>query len=205
MNINNLQIPQNPSDFFPWLKDTSETFWNDIEIRKGIFGFQTQKQTKWLKGLSGKEIQDYESELGFAFPEIYKLYLRNMNGTDKPAINVYGNSETVAYASNYFSFPRDLETVKGSIKWIYEEFSVDEETVRRENIPHIIPIVSHRFLIADNCAENPVLSMYGRDSILYAPTLESFLVADIFQDGSMVKTDSNFEVKFWLEDDFDEI
>lgn len=203
MNTENLQIPQNPTDFFPWLKEASEKFWKDIEIKKGIYGFQTQKQTNWLVGLPEKEIKEYESELGFLFPEIYKTYLRNMNGTDKPAINIYGNSETVAYAADYHSFPRDLEIIKDKIEWIYEEFSVNEEIVKREKIPHIIPIVSHRFLIADNCTENPVLSMYGRDSILYAPNLESFLVADIFQNHSNVPTDSGFQIKFWLDEDLE--
>ena len=36
-----------------------------------------------------------------------------MNGTDKPAVNVYGKSgEPYAYAPGYYSYPRDLEAVK---------------------------------------------------------------------------------------------
>lgn len=144
---------------------------------------------------------EFESEFGFAFPEIYKFYLRNMNGTDKPAANNYGDSKTIAYASDYYSFPSDLEIVKDRIKWIYDEFLVDEEEVMREKIPHIIPIVGHRFLVADNCSENPVLSMYGRDTIVYAPNLQKFLLADIFENGSMVTTDLKYEIKLWLDDD----
>lgn len=157
MNAKEFQIPDNPNVFFRWLKKMSEKVWENTEMKLGVFGFQTQKETKWLEGLSEEEIAEYESELGFSFPEIYKFYLRNMNGTDKPAINNYEDSKEVAYASNYYSFPRDLEIVKDRIKWIYEEFLVDEEEVRRKNIPHIIPFVGHRFLIADNCVENPVL------------------------------------------------
>lgn len=198
MKVDNLQIPQGPEKFFSWLKNTSEKYWDNIKIKKGICGFQTQKQTKWLKGLNRKEIKAYETELGFCFPDIYKFYLRNMNGTDKPAINVYAGCEPAVFAANYYSFLRDLEIVKDNIKWIYEEFSVNEERVRQERIPHIIPIVGHRFLVADNCIENPVLSMYGQDSILYAPNLESFLVADIFQNGSRIQTDTELPVKFWI-------
>ncbi|MBA3785685.1 MAG: hypothetical protein H0X15_09145 [Acidobacteria bacterium] len=203
MNIEKLQFPENPNVFFSWLKKLSEKVWENIEPREGIFGFQTQKETKWIEGLSEEEIEEYESELGFLFPEIYKTYLRNMNGTDKPAINFYGNGESIAYAPNYYSFPRDLEIVKDRVQWIYKEFLVDEEEVQRENIPHIIPIVSHRFLIADNCAKNPILSMHGRDSILYAPSLESFLVADIFRNHSIVTTDSEFQIKLWLDEDLE--
>ena len=203
MNIENLQIPENPNIFFSWLKKLSEKVWENIEPKEGVFGFQIQKETKWIEGLLEEEIEEYESELNFGFPKIYKAYLRNMNGTDKPAINIYGNGESIAYAPSYYSFPRDLEIVKDRIQWIYKEFLVDEEEIKRENIPHIIPIVSHRFLIADNCAENPVLSMYGRDSIIYAPNLQSFLVADIFHDGSSVATDLNYEIKLWLDEDLE--
>lgn len=201
MSAKNFQIPDNPNFFFGWLKKLSEKIWENIEMRQGIFGFQTQKETKWLEGLSEEEILEYENVLGFAFPEIYKFYLRNMNGTDKPAVNSYGDSETVAYAADYYSFPRDLEIVKDRIKWIYDEFLVDEEEIKREKIPHIIPITGHRFLIADNCAENPVLSIYGRDAIVYSPNLQKFLVADIFENSSIVAADLNYEIKLWLDDD----
>lgn len=201
MNFENVQIPENSDEFFPWLKENSEKLWEDAEIKKGIFGFQIQKGTKWLAGLSESEIDKYESELGFAFPEVYKNYLRNINGTDKPAINVYGYSETVAYAPAFYSFPRDLDIVKDRIRWIYEEFKVNEKIVSRDRIPHIIPIVGHRFLIAENCQNNPILSMQGTDSILYAPTLESFLVADIFHNSLYIGNNSGIEVNFWLQYD----
>ncbi len=203
MNIENLQFPENPNVFFSWLKKLSEKVWENIEPREGIFGFQTQNGTKWIEGLSEEEIEEYESELGFVFPEIYKSYLRNMNGTYIPAINIFGYGESIAYSPYYYSFPRDLEVVKDRIHWIYKEFLVNEEEVKRENIPHIIPIVSHRFLIADNCVENPVLSMHGRDSILYAPNLQSFLAADIFRNHSIIPTDSEFQIKFWLDEDLE--
>lgn len=200
MNTENFIIHENPNVFFLWLKKTSEKVWENIEIKRGISGFQTQKETKWLDGLSEDEIKEFEVELGFEFPEIYKRYLRNLNGTDKPAKNIYGNEDSVGFAPNFYSYPRDLDVIKDRIKWIYDEFLVDEEEVKRVKIPHILPIVGHRFLIADNCAENPVLSMYGRDVIPYAPNLQEFLVADIFRESSIVSVDLNYEIKFWLDD-----
>ncbi|HEY0458647.1 MAG TPA: SMI1/KNR4 family protein [Pyrinomonadaceae bacterium] len=181
----------------------SEKLWESIEIKRGIYGFQTQKGTKWLDGLSEVEIKEFESEVGFQFPEIYKFYLRNMNGTDKPAKNIYGNEETVGFSPNFFSYPRDLKIIRDRINWIYDEFLVDEEVVKRQRIPHIIPIVSHRFLVADNCAENPVLSMFGKDVIVYAPNLQFFLVAEIFRDGAIIPTNLNYEIKFWLDENLE--
>lgn len=200
MNVENFPIHENPNVFFAWLKKTSESVWENVEIKRGIYGFQTQRQTKWLKGLSEDEIKEFENDLGFEFPDIYKFYLRNMNGTDKPAENIYGDQKTVSFAPSFYSYPRDLAAIKERIEWIYGEFLIDEEDVKREKIPHIIPIVGHRFLIADNCAENPVLSMYGDDVIPYAPNLQSFLIADIFRESSSVPFELNYEIKLWLDE-----
>ncbi|MEO6656457.1 MAG: SMI1/KNR4 family protein, partial [Pyrinomonadaceae bacterium] len=183
-NLENMQPPNNPDEFFPWLKKASEEYWETIEINQGIFGFQIQKGTKWLPGLSDEEVVKYEKEMGVSFPEIYKLYLKYMNGTDEPAINVYGEcGEPYRYASGYYSYPRDWDSVKEKIKWIYDDFGVTPEFIEETKIPPIMPIVSHRFIVLDRCAKNPVLSMYGRDSIFYAPSLESFLANDIFVAG----------------------
>jgi hypothetical protein len=204
MNIEDLDPPDKPDEFFPWLKKASEEYWESVEINRGIYGFQVQKGTKWLRGLSDEEIAKYEKEMGLSFPEIYKLYLRHMNGTDKPTINVYGEcGEPYRYASGYYSYPRDLDDMKDTIKWIYDDFGATPEFVEANKIPRIMPIVSHRFLVMDRCAENPVLSMFGRDTIFYAPSLESFMVNDIFKGGRMVivANDSAVEVNFWLDDE----
>jgi SMI1/KNR4 family protein SUKH-1 len=128
-----------------------------------------------LRGLSDEEIAKYEKEMGLCFPEIYKLYLRHMNGTDKPTINVYGEcGEPYWSASGYYSYPRDLDDVRDTIKWIHDDFGATPEFIEDNKIPRIVPIISHRFLVMDRCAETPVLSMHGRDSIFYAPSLERF-------------------------------
>jgi len=55
--------------------------------------------------------------------------------------------------------------------------------------------------VVDQCAEAPVFRCIGRDSIFYAPSLESFLVNDIFKGGRITnrRDDSAVEVKFcWM-------
>ncbi len=77
MYLDNVQPPNIPDDFFSWLKKTSEEHWAHVEINRDIYGFQVQKDTKWLRGLSDEEIAKYEQEMGFSFPDIYKTYLRS--------------------------------------------------------------------------------------------------------------------------------
>ena len=65
-----------------------------------------------------------------------------------------------------------------------------------------MPIVSHRFLVIDRCAQNPILSMYGRDSIFFASSLESFLVDDIFKPVVLITVNEPaVDVEFWLDEE----
>ncbi len=201
--------------FFAWLKKTSEQYWESAKLNRTIYGFQIQKGTKWLQGLSESDIAEYERVMGFAFPEVYKLFLRYMNGTDKPTINIYGESgEPYRYGVGFFSYPRDLEPVKAKIDWILEAFKITSGNIEQRHIPHIMPIIGHRFLVMDRCEGNPVLSMYEDDVILYASSLPEILAKEIFQEQDAKKLVANnkkieqllrselpseFKVKFWLE------
>ena len=208
MNLEDLRPPLNLDEFFPWLKRTSDEYWDNVEIDRSIFGFQIQKGTKWLPGLSNEKIVEYEKEIGFSFPENYKVYLKHMNGTDRSTINVYGEcGEPYRYGIGFYSYPRDLEMVRRRIKWIHEEFEVTPTFVEEQQIPRLMPIVSHRFLVVDRCAANPILSMYGRDSILYAFSLEAFLLNEIFRrDGIIVAVNEPaVDVKYWLNAEVDNV
>ena len=154
MNLETLHPPNNPDKFFPWLKGASEGHWECVEINRSIYGFQLQRGTTWLPGLSSVEVTEYEKAMGFSFPEIYRLFLRCMNGTDMPAINVYGEcGEPYRYASGYYSYPRDLAAVMDTIKWIHDDFGLTPDFIDENKIPRIMPIVSHRFLVMDRCAK----------------------------------------------------
>ena len=195
-----LNPPQESKEFFIWLKNESERSWKKAKINPGIYGFQIQKRTKWNPPLSEVQITEYENELGFKFPGIYRTFLRHMNGTDKPAVNVYGKSgEPYAYAPEYYSYPRDLKVVKEMIEWICESFKIEVADIDGKRIPFILPIVSHRFLIVDEAGSNPVLSMHGDDVIPYASSLKNFLIDDIFRSHMQEENLPYISVDFWLE------
>ena len=202
--------------FFVWLKKTSENLWGITEINRIIYGFQIQKGTKWLPGLSEPDIAEYERIMGFGFPEVYKLFLRHMNGIDKHTINIYAESgEPYRYGVGFFSYPRDLDLLKARIAGVLEAFQITPGTISEQNIPHIMPIIEHRFLVMDRCEGNPVLSIHEDDLILYAASLPQLLIAEIFQGWDPKKLFANnkkieqlarlgdlpveLKVKFWLE------
>jgi hypothetical protein len=93
-----------------------------------------------------------------------------------------------------------LRVVNDRIQWIYEACHVTPAMVEEQEIPHVLPMVSHRFLVVDGCESNPVLSMYGDDIIPYSRDLMQFLVDDIFRAGVQdSQLPPDLRVKFWLE------
>jgi len=209
--INDLQPPQNLNEFFPWLKEESEKLWATTRPNSTI-----PAGMKWLPGLTDNQIADYEKEMGFAFPEIYKMYLRCMNGTEK-SMHTYweegsGWSGEYGYPTggrnrevvdSFYSYPRDIEYLRTkfgwAFGWVYGAFRIKQKEFDRKGIPHIMPIISHRFLVIDRCEINPVLSIY-EDVLPYADSLNNFLLDDIFFGGRQQPNLSHFKVKFWLDE-----
>jgi hypothetical protein len=195
-----LNPPKEPEEFFIWLKKESERFWEKDRIDHAVYGFQIQKGTKWNPPLNETQVAEYESELGFRFPEMYRTFLQHMNGTDKLALNVYGEcGEPYRYAPEYYSYPRDLRLVKEMVEWICESFKIEVADIDGDKIPFLLPIVSHRILIVDKADKNPVLSMYGDDVIPIAYSLKTFLVNDIFRGHMQENNLPCVSLEFWLE------
>ncbi|MDR0467857.1 MAG: hypothetical protein LBG67_03310 [Campylobacteraceae bacterium] len=184
-------------DKFIELKKTSEDYWKNISIKKGVYGFQIQNGTKWNDGLSESQLVEFQKIMGFEFPEILKDFYTVMNGVDKEQINIYGNSSHKhSYLKKFYGFPDDVEEIKKLIKWIYEANKIDEEEMIDKNISRIFPIYHHRFILI-NQKEHPVLSIYGDDIVLYANNM-----IDLFYDDLEIKkTRLNYKEKinYWLD------
>jgi len=199
-----LKIPDNSIEFFQDLKIKSEGYWNTIELNKGIYGFQTQKNTKWNKGLSEEDINTFESELGIKFSNGLRNYYKVMNGVDLPAINIYGSSGSEPkYSNNFYSYPKDLEAIKKQINWIYESNDITEGELIQKGISRIFPVFGHRFVLVDTDDEL-VLSMYGDDIIYWTDNISKLLAIEIFEGKELSKefreNQENAEkVNFWLD------
>jgi hypothetical protein len=173
-------LGQELESFFVWFKETSEKQWEISEINRTLYGFQVQKGTKWLQGLSEHEIAKYERIMGFEFPEVYKVFLKHMNGTDKQTVNIYADcGVNYCYGVGFFSYPRDLELVKARIAGVLEAFQITTGDFEQKKIPHLMPIIEDRFLVMDRCEWTPALSIEDDDVIQYASSLPQLLVIEI--------------------------
>jgi len=194
-----LPIPNSSVEFFIEIKHLSEKYWSEYDINPDIVGFQIQNGTKWKKGLSEKELSDFQAELNIEFPEELKNFYRTMNGLDKKGINVFGSNGTEPnFNPIYYSYPDDLKQFRENINWIYES---NDAKMENAEIPKIFPVTGHRFLILDG--NNQILSMYGDDIIFWSDNISKLIATDIFEN---IKNVTDFEsnpnfakpIKFWL-------
>jgi hypothetical protein len=179
------------------------------------------KNSTWLPGLTERQIAYFEKEMGFNFPEIYRMYLKCMNGTNEytythdtglRAYTEYGSSgsqENYEVVSHLFhSYPRDFREMKEEIDGACRTFGVTPQKLDDGKTPHIMPIKKHVFLVMDCCELNPVLAIYYDEAPkglanIEADSLNNYLYFDLVQrEPQLLSNDAMFKinssVRFWL-------
>jgi hypothetical protein len=137
-------------DFFQWVKQASEA--------------------EWRPGLEPAQIAAFEAAVGYAFPASYRTMLSVMNGTLAGA----------SHRSRFYSFPDDLAEMREAVTWACEGYDVRPDELAARGIAPIQPLFGHRYLLIDGSDDPMVLSIYGRDTIVYSLTLRSYLLHELF-------------------------
>ncbi|SHG51113.1 SMI1/KNR4 family protein [Chryseobacterium vrystaatense] len=189
--INNLDCSRSS---FLLIKQESEKYWEQVDLQD-CWGFQIQEGSRWKKGLSESELEDFQKQLNITFPEPLKNFYRTMNGLDKPGIDNNGGTEEIDFGPIFYSYPNDVPTIQLTIEWIMDANKVTAEIMNNQNVPSIFPYFGHRFLILDH--EEIVLSMFGSDIIHWADNLSKGIAKDIFSLYSKIKTKKINTSSFW--------
>lgn len=200
-----LPYPDNSIQYFQAIKDLSESYWTNKELRKDIYGFQIQKNSKWNKCLSENQILEFENEVRMTFPSSLKNFYKVMNGLDKKGINIYGHDGNApAFRPVFYSYPDDLQEIKEVTKWVLESNNVSNEAIESGAVPKIFPIMGHRFMVLDD--NLTILSMYGSDIIPWAENISKLIAMEIFEGiENGMEFDNQEEqiriskIRFWLE------
>ncbi len=198
-----LPKPENTVEYFEQIKLISEKFWKQIKLDRTLFAFQIQPNSKWKKGLTEEELNQFENEMGFKFPVALRTFYKCMNGLDKKAINIYGDSgEPSEYSPVFYSYPDDLELIKEKIDTIYKANKTDLIKLAKAKASRIFPIYGHRFMLIDEPGQ-PILSMMNRDIIFYVETLSKLLAIEIFPDienahNFLIHIEHKEQARFWL-------
>lgn len=169
--------------FLADFKMATEKKWSVQPLKDEIYGFQIRPGTRWNNGLSETAISEYERAVGFSFQEEFKMFLRAMNGTDLPTVNVYGRSGHPTRESvGVYSYPRDLAIVKGRIEAVHPwrrelVATMAEQGFDLPEKANLMPIYAHRYLVCIPGGESSVvLSIWdGSDAIVYGQSLSAYL------------------------------
>ncbi len=175
-------------------KRATEEKWQSISLRRDLWGFQFQRGTRWNRGLLEDEIKQYESVVEASFPLDFRAFLRVMNGTDIPCIDVRGSGgEEVRFGPGFYSFPRDIELIQKLIQFIHKDVAQLSETLREENYElstdaKLIPLFAHRYIV---CTSDPkqsvVLSIWDSlDAIVYGENLEDYLQRELLLENTFM-------------------
>ena len=61
-----IPTPGDSISFFQDFKIASELYWDTVELKKEVYGFQIQAGSKWRKGLTHAELSEFEKAVGFS-------------------------------------------------------------------------------------------------------------------------------------------
>jgi hypothetical protein len=183
--------PMITGDFLIEFKRTTEARWSEISFNPSVYGFQFQRGTCWNAGLPDEKIAEYESVLRVRFPNDFKAFLREMNGTDLATVNIYGScGQPPRQSVGIYSYPRDIDIVKQRIEDIRvsrNEIAIDLAGQGFELLTeaNLVPIYSHRYVVCtSNLDSSPVLSIVVKDTdaIVYGSSLREYLEKEFLCD-----------------------
>jgi hypothetical protein len=178
-------------DFLAALKRATVEKWSQQSIDPTVYGFQFQHGTRWNPGLADDKIAEYENDLGVRFPDDFGVFLREMNGTDLPTLNIYGYcGEPPRTSVGVYSYPRDLEIVKQRIEDLRESWDeiVRDLAEQGFNLPaeaKLVPIYAHRYVVCTSnldCSVVLSIVVHSTDAIVYGKSLEEYLEREFLRE-----------------------
>lgn len=213
-----MQYPDHLKAFMIWYKGQSEQYFSTL--KEGIDTLQSQKEIKWRSGLSDHELNAFQQELGFDFPEELIEWYRAMNGTDSPVVNICDKQNDQYHSvCLQFSYPEHLPEIKRLMQKLMDINGLTIEQMKEERTPFIFPVGNFEFMVIDNIT-NPIyyLSIFNKNhdlnqayvyGSLIADNLQSWLIKQTFQLTSYISDLQEFPDKqrtanYWTtkEDDY---
>jgi len=202
-----LEIPENTTDFLYWIKEHTEQSWRQNPRTQVADGYHHEWPAgiKWL-GLPELEIDQIEEKFSIKFTPDHREFLKILHTLDRSGIYVTEDNEhreeERASNSPFYNWQTDEEELRLRIAWPYQEIlrdvqngfwvkqwgpepksALEKEMVfarQFQQAPPLIPLTSHRFMVSEPLqAGNPVLSVWGADTVIYGWDLKHYLLNEI--------------------------
>lgn len=202
-----LKIPQDYTEFLYWIKERTESFWSkNPETSEDDFVCEEWAyEAKWV-GLTEQEIDEIEIKYGIKFTKFHREFLKILHTIDRKrkyeGWDEEGNSfiretpffynwlEDEIEINNYLNWPKEflLDDVLSDHIWLKSWGEKPNSKEEKESIfknwikkaPKLVPISGHRFVISEpNNTDNPVLSIWGEDTIIYGGNMRHYLINEL--------------------------
>ncbi|MFB3388080.1 hypothetical protein [Flavobacterium sp. LAR06] len=168
----------------------AEKKFKKIQLRDDVWGFQIQPNTKFIKGISRKEIDQLQILFGFDFPWEYREMLLIFSNIETNLISINPEDKLdIKYArENFFhQYPEDFEKLRGFIDQINEnkfeaELVLTEAGFDVSKIVGYIPMHNHRALVVfEDKYLSPVISAMQSDIIMFGNNLREYLKNELLR------------------------
>ncbi|WP_299681512.1 hypothetical protein [uncultured Dokdonia sp.] len=203
-----MTIPEDFTDFLYWVKERTEAFWsvnpksNDTEFVCEDWAYGA----KWI-GMTDSEIDKAEKKYAIKFSKNHKAFLKILHTIDRKKyipdwdFDEDGNDISTEFPF-FYNWNEDHKELQESFKWPFESLRNDSKdhfwlkswgdkpssTKEKEKIftdwyyqaPKLIPLRSLRYVISEPIdTDNPILSIYGIDTIIYGGTFRQYLLNEL--------------------------
>jgi hypothetical protein len=198
-----MEIPEDFIEFLHWVKNRTESYWANYEIKKDDTPADTWFiGAKWT-GLTNEQIDIVEQKFNIRFTTYHRAFLQILHSVDKFEITEYTETfeenAPILYQHTpfFYDWIRDEnlleEIINNPYKHILDDVlknrcwlkswgnkpdnAIDKKQIFDEwynNAPQLIPIHGHRFVVNDK--NSPVFSVVGSDTIDVGGTLKSHLL-----------------------------
>jgi len=208
MQKTTLPIPEDYTEFFYWVKERTEIFWNKSNYSTNTEGYscpEWAKGAKWI-GMTDEQIDSIEAKHNITFMPEHRAFLRILHTVDRKEVIEYEEEGEIKthQRSFFYNWMEDDDEIVSTLSWPYRTILEDvlpsqgvwlkSWDVRplcikeKERIfadwyakaPKLLPISSHRFLVSEvDLSDRPVLSVYGSDTIVYGWDFRLYLLNEI--------------------------
>lgn len=186
--------------FLDRIREATERIWVDPYL-----GLGWQPGTHWRGGMTDAEVAQAEAQYGVRFPPDYRLFLQTLHTTDPERVQYVDRTIHAHIGRPFHDWQGGRTPIDDAMAWPLDgllwSIEADDDWSRswgdrpataearaakvRELAapsPPLVPLMGHRYLVGEPLvAGNPVLSVYGSDVIVYAPTFGAWLVAELAQ------------------------
>lgn len=196
-------VPENFTDFLYWFKEATEASWAKQELQSGKNSVPLNAM--WV-GMNESEIDHIEKKYQIKFPPDYREFLKilhTINGTPNDG-------------HFFLNWLEDEQMINEKLNWPFCSISHDRVWLKSwgiipddqnaiinrfskwyDDAPKLIPVFGHRYIVSEPCKSgNPILSVYGSDTIIYGWNLKDYLLSEF----STCMPDELFEIFYDDED-----